>query len=218
MTQHGLFFLGCFVLLLLAAVIVWLPFRKRAGISVWLAVLLVPVVAVALYWHWGAPKLLFAFWQKQQDHRLAQAYLKKQKDPQAVLKQFIALLEANPNQPKGWYLLGNIYLKQNQLSKAHTAYQKAHRFAPEEGRYLLALCQVDMSLHQQLAQPLYRELVAWVAANPQDMSARYLLGFAEFHQKRYAPARKQWEQVLSQLPPESEDAKQVLALIAKTHQ
>lgn len=216
MTEGWFFLLGCLILLLSTAVVLWLPFRKTAGVCVFLAILLVPVIAVVLYWHWGAAKPLLVFWQKQNDHRLAQAYLKKQKDPQAVLQQFIAMLDADPNQPQGWYLLGNIYLKQNQLFKAHLAYEKAHRFAPDRSRYLLALCQVDMSLHQQLSQSLYQELVAWVSTHSEDMSARYLLAFAEYRHHHYISARQQWEWVLNQLPPESDDAKQVLDLIAKT--
>jgi cytochrome c-type biogenesis protein CcmH len=216
MTQHWLFSLGCFLLLLLAVLLLWLPFRRRRSIPVLLAVLAVPVVALALYWHWGSPKQLLVFWQKQQDHRLAQVYLKQQKDPQAVLKQFVAMLEADPKQPKGWYLLGNIYVKQNKLEQAQAAYRKAHHYDKVNPRYLMALCQVDMGLHQQLARPLYEELSALVQAHPDNGSARYLLAFAEFNRKNYPAARQQWERVLSQLPPESKDAKQVLALIAKT--
>jgi len=197
--------------------LLWLPFRKQVSLRVVLGVLLVPVLACGLYWHWGASDGLLAYWRKQDNHRQALAYLKTQKSPQAVVDHFKAVLEGQPNQPKGWFLLGNIYVKQNKLELAYAAYQKAHHYGQGNTDYLSAVCQADMALHTRLAKPLYRELVVAVQGHPKDSALRYLLAFAEFNQKNYLAARKQWEQVLQQLPLESRDAKQVLALIAKTH-
>jgi cytochrome c-type biogenesis protein CcmH/NrfG len=214
--DRSLFFLGCLLLLLLAFCLLWFPLRKRLPIRMMVAIGVIPVFALVLYSHWGASSELLAFFQKKKDHEMAQAYLAQQKDPKVILQQFIAMLEADPNQPEGWYLLGNIYAKQNELNKALSAYEKAHHYNPVKSRYLMAVCEVDMEIHQQLSKPYYEELVAWVKSNPNDISARYRLGFAEFARKRYRQARYQWKLVLNDLPVESEDTTQLLALIAKT--
>lgn len=215
MGKQLIFFLGCLLLLLLAIALVYIPLHRRVRLPVLLSVLAIPVVACLLYWHWGSSGALFAHWQKQKDHKLAMAYLKQQKSPQVIVDQFKQKLEAQPNQPKGWFLLGNIYVKQNKLKMALAAYNKARHYDSHNVDYLVAVCQADMALHQVTRSANHQALLLAVKAHPNNPSLRYMLAFDAFSRKDYHQARKQWELVLKQLPVESPDAKRVLALIGK---
>ena len=216
MINSIVFFSGCIFLLLMALVFLCFPFRKQINFRLFLSVLIVPVVAGLLYWHWGSSGALMAYWKKQKNDELALAYLKKQKSPESVVENFKAMLDRQPNQPKGWFLLGNIDVKQNKWQAAYQAYANANRYDKKNTDYLLALCQIEMMLHSVLSDSHYHELASAVYANPKNLSLRYMFAFAEYSRKNYVAARHEWELVLAQLPPESPDAKQVLALIAKT--
>lgn len=215
MSHIVIFTLGSLILVSLAVLLLWLPLRGKLHFPWSLSILIVPVLALGLYWHWGAFGLLVKHWQAAHNHQLAVAYLKKQKDPQAVVDRFKTMLLAQPNQPKGWFLLGNIYAKQNKLQAAYDAYLKARQYAPDNIDYLIALCQADIAQHNVVNSVNYQALNAAVKANPTNMSLRYIYALDAYGRKDYTKARKQWEIVLAKLPPEGRDAKQVLALIAK---
>jgi cytochrome c-type biogenesis protein CcmH/NrfG len=216
MNKLLVFFGGCLFLLVLAIIFLWFPFKKRPSFNLFFSLLLLPVAACFFYWHWGSAGALMAYWQKKKNHELALSYLQKQKSPEWVVENFKIMLDKQPNQPKGWFLLGNIYVKQNKWQAAYNAYFKAHRYDSKNSDYLLALCQIDMALHTVLSDRYYKELKKAVFENPKNTSLRYMFAFAEYARKNYPAARKEWEIVLTQLPPNSADAKQVLALIAKT--
>lgn len=215
MSKQIIFSIGSIVLLLLAAGVCWWPLRKRAGALKWLLIALVPLLGLGLYWHWGSPRVLFTHWQKQAEHEQALRYLRQQKSPLDVVKQLEQHLQQQPNQPRGWYLLGNIYAKQNRFKAAYVAYQKAYHYDSTTLDYLLALCQIDLTLHQVLHAQHRQLLMKAQSKWPTNLSIISLLAFDAYAQKRYQQAVQLWKQILGKLPPEGKEAKQVLEMIAK---
>jgi cytochrome c-type biogenesis protein CcmH len=210
-----LFALGCLLLLLLAVLFMWWPLRRRLRLLSMLGVLVVPVLACLLYWHWGSSAALFSDWQQQENHRQAEQYLKQQKDPQVIVDRLKALLDSQPNQPRGWFLLGNVYVEQNKLPAAYEAYHKAHEYDPKNLDYILALCQADMAINRVMRAANRDALLQAAKRTPENVSVGYVLGFDAYSRGEYAQARKHWESVLQKLPADSADAKQVLLWIAK---
>ena len=214
MTDKLLFFAGAITLLLLALLCLWLPLRRRVS-GKWLVLwLVIPVLAVVLYCHWGSPKALFGYWHQQQEHKLALQYLKQQKNPLDIVSQLEQHLQQQPNQPKGWYLLGNIYVKQNKLQAAFDAYQQAYHYEAKL-EYLIALCQMDLSLHRKMSDQNRKAMQAVFKDNSNNLSVMSLLAFDAFSQKRYSHAIQLWRHILSKLPAQSKEAKQVLGMIAR---
>ena len=171
-----------------------------------LIALAVPLLAGALYAVLGQPAAL--------DPVARQGT--QQSEVEKMVATLAARLEAKPDDPKGWAVLGRSYRVMGRMPAAQKAFE---RVGPELDRDPLLLAEYADVLAannngQLEGKPM--ELVARaLKLDPENPMALALSATAAFNRKDMPAAVVQWERLLKNLPPDSEDAKWVQNQLAE---
>jgi cytochrome c-type biogenesis protein CcmH/NrfG len=174
------------------------------------------LLSLGLYVKLGGYFAQRQYQQTQQLEREAKVTLKKLGSMQAVLERLKQRLAKTPNSAKGWYLLGKLYLGQQDNSAAFSAFSRAHALDNENKTYFIAYAESYFFTHDnQLSQKLVARLQALAERSPSNVAVINLLAINDYNQGRYAQAKQRWESVLPLFADESEDKKALLQMIAK---
>tara|TARA_Y100001951_G_scaffold75661_1_gene62686 strand:+ start:15226 stop:16437 length:1212 start_codon:yes stop_codon:yes gene_type:complete len=156
------------------------------------AALLVPVLGVGLYLHWGAID------------ELAQTRLLAAQQPQSIEEMTARLEQAVKEQPQSaeaWYFLGRTYMAQERAGDAAKAFEQAVNLAgraPELlGQWAQALYFAEGKQWSERLQALTDEALK---GDPQEVTSLGLLGIAAYESQRYADAVRYWERLVAVLP------------------
>ncbi|MGL4318561.1 MAG: c-type cytochrome biogenesis protein CcmI [Pseudomonas sp.] len=154
-----------------------------------IAAVLVPVVALGLYMHWGASQQIA---QMQEQPSITEM--------RASLEQAV---KDNPDSAEAWYFLGRIYMGDGRSAEAANAYEQAVRVA---GRAPELLGQWAQALYfagdKQWSEQLQTLTAEALKADPNEVTSLGLLGIAAFEDERYAESVAYWERLLAQMPAE----------------
>lgn len=176
------------------------PRTRSAFVSALFTLLLLPALAIGLYFKYGNVHALDP----------AAAALAPNAGPgpdmDAAVKGLAAKLAANPDDVEGWLLLGRAYKSMERFADARDAIKNAYERA--EGNIDI---QVDYAEALALAgegrriQGQARELLdAALKTDPGHQRALWLLGIAEYQQQNYTAAVEFWERLRALLPPEAD--------------
>ncbi|MFH6601576.1 c-type cytochrome biogenesis protein CcmI [Ectopseudomonas khazarica] len=156
------------------------------------AALLVPVLGVGLYLHWGAIG------------ELEQTRLLAAQQPQSIEEMTARLEQAVKEQPQSaeaWYFLGRTYMAQERAGDAAKAFEQAVNLAgraPELlGQWAQALYFAEGKQWSERLQALTDEALK---GDPQEVTSLGLLGIAAYESQRYADAVRYWERLVAVLP------------------
>lgn len=156
------------------------------------AALLVPVLGVGLYLHWGAID------------ELEQTRLLAAQQPQSIEEMTARLEQAVKEQPQSaeaWYFLGRTYMAQERAGDAAKAFEQAVNLAgraPELlGQWAQALYFAEGKQWSERLQALTDEALK---GDPQEVTSLGLLGIAAYESQRYADAVRYWERLVAVLP------------------
>ena len=110
-----------FTLLLFALLCVLYPFLKKQHLSI-TSIVIIFISATTLSF------FSILFYQKIGASRSLAVYYKNQKviKSKQVINQLKLYLLKDPGHPKGWHLLGNLYLKEGDYQNALLAFDKAN--------------------------------------------------------------------------------------------
>jgi cytochrome c-type biogenesis protein CcmH len=154
--------------------------------------LLVPVLGVALYLHWGAVD------EVVQTRQLAAAQPQSIEEMTARLEQTV---QQQPDSAEAWYFLGRTYMAQERAGDAAKAFERAVEIAgraPELlGQWAQALYFAEGKQWSEQMQALTDEALK---ADPQEVTSLGLLGIAAYESQRYADAVSYWERLVAVLP------------------
>jgi len=179
-----------------------------AGISA-----LIPVLALGLYLFLGTPD---AYDQLDTAASNALAGQDQQADVDTMLAQLKARLVDEPNDVRGWTLLGNAYMSIGQYANAVPAYRRLMALEPGNAERLVRLADaLAMSRNGILAgepEALIRQALALSPAHPQ---ALWLAGVAAEERGAYAEALDILERLLPLVSDQPEVLTEVQALIAR---
>lgn len=186
------------------------PQRSTARLAAALVAVVVPVVGFGIYVLLGQPNLPdqpFAGRKGQMAQMQGQADMIK-----AMVAQLSARLEKEPNDGKGWAMLGRSLRVMGETEKSQAAYKKAVALLPgdaevrlEYGALLLSQVPQGGPLPPEFAR-LMREVVA---VDPKNPDALYFSGLAEAQAGNAAKARDLWTRLLALLPEGSDERKEV---------
>lgn len=179
--------------------------RRLAGLAAIIAAG-VPAAALVLYGLLGSPHL------PDQPYSARTDQIHEMEDQaafvQRMVAQLTAKLEKDPNDGKGWAMLGRSLRVMNQPGKAKEAYGRAARLMPGNAEVRLELASLLLDEIPQGA-PLTPEFVGLmreiVAVDPKNADALYFLGVSEMQTGNKAKARDYWTRLLVLLPEGSED-------------
>ena len=92
----------------------------------------------------------------------------------------------HPKRTQGWYLLGRLYASQHQWKNAQIAFEHAHVLDPHDKR-------ITVNWAQSL----------------------FILATDAYQKGQYQDAINNWQHLLTLIPPESEEAKNIRRMIRK---
>ena len=207
--------IGFLILLSIAFGFMLYPLRQSRKFCLRLIPAVISLVVIA-YWHWGAWRELADYQQQQMQQQRAEALLKSMNGPQGIIKALQAKLAKTPDSAKGWFLLGRLYVSQQQWPQAFAAFKKAHRLQKDNDTITVHYAQSLWELNQQRFNPHVRDLLKTVLQhNSEQPDALAMLAMDAFQRKNYQSAIDYWQRLLKQVPPQSEQALAIRKAIAK---
>lgn len=203
------------VLALIASYIAIVPvvqsYRLRALTSIFFAFCI-----SLLYFKLGGSLTYYAFKDKQEQQFQVQELLKHARGRDKIIGAMLEQLKANPNEAKGWYLLGRLYAGEGNWLSACDAFGKAVDLDNQNDAYQVNYAQSQWQLNQQVFNDVIRSIFkAVLLRNPQQPDSLAMLAMDQYQNKNYLVAIQLWERLLAQLPNDSEDAYAVQKAIAK---
>ena len=125
-------------------------------------------------------------------------------------------MKANPDDAKGWLMLGRSYKALDQFPKAVDAFANAYRLLGDQAEVMLLYADAiayanDKNLAGKTTELVFKAL----ALEPDNMNALWLGGMAKVQQGDPATAIKLWKKLETLLPPNSEALQEIQDLLAK---
>jgi cytochrome c-type biogenesis protein CcmH len=170
----------------------------------------IPVLAIALYGRLGDPAAAAVATATDSGHELS--------DPQiaAMIGALERRLERHPDNAEGWALLARSYYALGRFPAAAEAYTKALALAPDNPDLLADYADtLAMAQGRHLAGKPLALIERALAIDPQHGKALALAATAAMEAHDPSKALAYWRRLAAQLPPGSDDATQVAAVIAE---
>lgn len=156
-----------------------------------LAAVLVPVMGLGLYLHFGASDKV----------ELTREFAQAPQSVQEMTSRLERAVQAQPDSAEGLYLLGRAYMAQERAADAAKAFERAAALA---GRQPELLGQWAQALYFDNGKQWTAQMQALtdeaLKADPAEVTSLGLLGIAAFEDGRYQQAIDYWNRLIAQLP------------------
>lgn len=167
------------------------------------AALMVPLMALGLYLKIGNPAALNP---DALNPPAADPMITQLQQVETLLPKLEQRLQAQPNDPTGWNMLGKAYMALERFPEAVKAYAKLAELQPREAQVFADYADAQAMAQGQTLTGKPSELIAQaLRLDPTNGKALYLAGFAAQEAGKPKAAIAHWEKLLAQLPPDSED-------------
>jgi cytochrome c-type biogenesis protein CcmH len=130
-----------------------------------------------------------------------------------ALHQKLMSLPKSSESAKGWYILGKLYFNENNIDEAIRSFHQAMELKPQEQEYILQFVTADFYKNKFLSQEDKQILQHLLKLSPKNINAINLLALDAFQSKHFSEAIYHWETLLQFFPAESEDSRNLLAMI-----
>ncbi|MBP5956781.1 c-type cytochrome biogenesis protein CcmI [Pseudomonas anatoliensis] len=158
-----------------------------------LAAVLVPVLGLALYLHFGAADKV----------ELTREFAQAPQSMEEMTQRLERAVAAQPDSAEGLYFLGRTYMAQERPADAAKMFERAANLAGRQpellGQWAQAQYFADGKKWSDKIQALTDEALK---ADPKEVTSLGLLGIAAFEGERYQQAIDYWNRLLAQLPPD----------------
>ncbi len=160
--------------------------------------LLVPIAAVFLYLQWGALDDL----GKEPEVVAEETAPHQMQDMEQQLETLRAQLEASPDNPEGWFMLGRSYMTVGRYQDSIDAFQRLTALVGEHAEILSQQANaLYMANNRQMTAETQAVVDKALALDPNDSGTLGLLGMASYESGQYPQALGYWERVLSSGKP-----------------
>jgi len=182
------------------------PQTKSTGRWVAVVVLIMlPILTIGIFWKTGHFAILETI-QKTPSQTAEQAELNSLEE---MIGRLIEKMKQNPEDSKGWVMLGRSYAVLERYEEAEQAYLKAVVLTKENDPDIVSDYAEAIALKndgQIIGKPL--ELIQKNLNNfPDHPKSLWLIGLNAAQQENFKEAVQNWEKVLAQMPPNSEASK-----------
>lgn len=168
------------------------------------AALMVPLLAIGLYLKIGNPNALDP---AALNPPAADPMITQLQQVETLLPKLEQRLQAQPNDPTGWDMLGKSYMALERYPEAAKAYAKLAELQPREAQVFADYADAQAMAQGQTLTGKPSELIAQaLKLDPANEKALYLAGYAAQEAGNRKAAMAHWGKLLAQLPPESEGA------------
>lgn len=125
-------------------------------------------------------------------------------------------MEQNPGDPKGWVLLARSQAALGRMPEALAAYARAATLLPKDAQVLADYADTYVMTQQGRFEGKPMEIIKRaLAADPNHLKALALAGTAEMRLGNKDASIRHWEKIKSLLPKDSDDFRQVEAIIVE---
>ncbi|WP_367083866.1 c-type cytochrome biogenesis protein CcmI [Pseudomonas sp. HOU2] len=156
-----------------------------------LAAVLVPVLGLGLYLHFGAADKV----------ELTREFAQAPQSMEEMTQRLERAVAAQPDSAEGLYFLGRTYMAQDRPADAAKMFERAANLAGRQpellGQWAQAQYFADGKKWSDKIQALTDEALK---ADPKEVTSLGLLGIAAFEGERYQQAIDYWNRLLTQLP------------------
>lgn len=155
-----------------------------------LAAVLVPLLGLGLYLHWGASDKL----------ALVEQFAQAPKSVAEMTARLEQTVQLQPDSAEAWYFLGRTYMAQSRPADAAKAFETAVGLTRQPellGQWAQALYFVGNKQWSAQLQSLTDEALQ---GDPKEITSLGLLGIAAFEDQRFKEAVGYWRRLLAVLP------------------
>jgi len=183
------------------------PRGTRATLLAAVLGLAVPLLAVGLYARLGNPAGLLP--QAAAQPPVTEA------DVVAMVEKLAQRMQAQPDDAKGWLMLGRSYAALQRFPDSAKAYARAVALTPNDAQLLVDYADVLAAVAQSAAGEPTQLITRALQIEPGNLKALALAGSAAFERKDYAGAITYWTQARTAAPAGSEFAQGLDASLAE---
>lgn len=178
------------------------PGRKSAIAVALVSVLVLPGAAYYLYQEWGAMDRVEQYIAMQQ---MEQSDSGRQAQMSDLVAQLRDRLEADPDNPDGWAMLGQSYMRLEQYQEAAWAFRQLAKVVENNDQaeaVALGLSAQALFFDSQgaMTEGVTEAIRKARALNPDEVNALGLLGINAFSQQNYREAIEYWERIVTVAP------------------
>lgn len=171
-----------------------------------LAAVLVPVLGLGLYMHYGASDKV----------ELTREFAQAPQTMEEMTKRLERAVAAQPDSAEGMYFLGRTYMAQDRPADAAKMFERTVNLAGRQpellGQWAQAQYFADDKKWSDKVQALTDEALK---TDPKEVTSLGLLGIAAFESERYQDAIDYWNRLLAQLPPQDKSREALQGGIAR---
>lgn len=183
------------------------PAGKKAAVFLGIAI---PLFSVLLYLALGHPKFLGP--QEAPSQAMADSGQMTREKVEAMVARLAERLQKNPTDAEGWTMLGRSYMVLKRFPEAAKAFDHASKLLPSDAQVLAEYGESEMMLDPKKLNPKAVALTnKALKIDPNNPKALTLGGAMAFEQKDFVRVVALWSNLLSQLPPDSDDARAVMS-------
>lgn len=191
------------------------PAAKTMRREALLLAIFLPLFAVGIYFFIGTPAALTEHARQTQQEAEAAAALAK---VNGLIAQLEKKMQDNPNNPEGWAMLARGYKLLGRWDDAAKALARVGPGLDQDANLLTELAEVLAQKNHSFAGRASELIAQAQKLAPDNEQVLYLAGAAAFDQKNYAAAEKHWQQLLTKMNPQSEEAQLLTAGVAKARE
>lgn len=203
---------------LLAACAFFWPCRKYfKSLTILISAILgLSLIMLVLYYHWGSSQQIIAYNAEQENALQVKKVLSHFKNNQEIIDAMKKAIAQNPNDAKGWYLLGRLYRAEKNNAEALSCFKKAYALDPQKFNvtfeYLKSLYAAEQQQHTPKIKQLIRQLKQQQPNNPALLD---FLGYDAYTHHHYQAAVTYWETLLPYVTSDPDTHKAILLAIGK---
>lgn len=171
--------------------------------------IMLPLVAAVIYFAVGNPQALTPAPAGGDGHGVTMQQIGD------MVERLAARMKENPDDAKGWIMLGRSYSVLNRFPEAVAAYENAVKRSPPDAQLLADYADALAMVQGRTLMGAPEKIIAQaLQADPDNVKALALAGTVAFQQKDFNGAIAHWERALKVVPPDSDMAESMRDSIA----
>jgi cytochrome c-type biogenesis protein CcmH len=171
---------------------------RGSAIAVGIAI---PLVAALLYFAVGNPRALAPVPARGDGQGVTVEQI------EGMVERLAARMKENPDDAKGWVMLGRSYMVLDRFPEAVDAYANAIKRSPPDAQLLVDYADaIAMARGRRLEGEPESLIAQALKLDPDNVKALLLAGTVAFQKKDFKGAIVHWEKILKVVPPDSEIA------------
>ncbi|MBK7000231.1 MAG: c-type cytochrome biogenesis protein CcmI [Rhodoferax sp.] len=175
--------------------------------------LLIPAMAIGLYWHLGSPAALDPATAAQPAQAAGQHHTTPQ-EIERLVAGLVKKLEQDPGNLQGWSMLARTYKMLGRNAEAEQAFERAGTFLDNDAQLLASYADLAAANANGNFAGKPNQLIAKaLKADPDNPMALWLAGTAAFRSSDFGTAIRLWERLLAKLDPNAEDTQMLQGAI-----